>query len=146
LVRSIEKEVKKEGDKDIYLISIGEKAERIAELFKERQKTTQETLEDLKKLIQEINEARKEQIEKKLPSEIFSIYWIFKKEGISNPEERASKMKKFFDKYPHWRKSEIHEREIRKGLYKVLLDTNIDDIAGMVDKIMRLLKGGEHGS
>ncbi|HEC87949.1 MAG TPA: HsdR family type I site-specific deoxyribonuclease [Thermoplasmata archaeon] len=146
LVRSIERTVQKEGDKDIYLISIGEKAERIAELFKERQKTTQETLEELKNLIQEINEARKEQIEKKLPSEIFSIYWIFKKEGISNPEERASKMKDFFDKYPHWRKSEVHEREIRKGLYKVLLDANIDDIAGMVDKIMRLLKGGEYGS
>ena len=146
LVRSIEKAVQKEGDKDIYLISIGERAERIAELFKERQKTTQETLEELKKLIQEINDARKEQIEKKLPSEIFSIYWIFKKEGISNPEERASQMKEFFDKYPYWKKSEVHEREIRKGLYKVLLDANIDDIAKTVDKIMRLLKGGEHGS
>ena len=59
---------------------------------------------------------------------------------------KAVDLKEFFDKYPYWKKSEVHEREIRKGLYKVLLDANIDDIAKTVDKIMRLLKGGEHGS
>jgi len=146
LIRSIERTVEDKGEKDIYLLSIGEKAELIAKLFKERQRTTKETLEELKKIIDEINEARKEQVEKKMPSEIFSIYWILRKEGIDNPEEKANKMREVFEKYPYWKKSEAHEREIKKGLYKVLLDTDIENISQLVNKIMRLLRGERYGS
>ncbi len=61
LLKSIEKTIKDNISRTPYLISIGEKAELIARRYKERQKNTQETLEELKKFIEEINSARKEQ-------------------------------------------------------------------------------------
>ena len=56
--------LKKRGDQSPYLISIAEKAELITKLYESRQKNTQETLEELKKIIDEINSAQKEQAEK----------------------------------------------------------------------------------
>ncbi len=64
LIKSIQEHIKKESSKSPYLISIGEKVERIVELYKQKQKSTQETLEELKKLTEEIDSAKKEQIEK----------------------------------------------------------------------------------
>ena len=83
LLKSIEKVAADEAEKNPYLISIGEKAERISLLYRERQKTTEETLKELKALIEELNTARKEQAEKKMPVEVFSIFWVLKEEGIS---------------------------------------------------------------
>ncbi|MFZ2071035.1 MAG: hypothetical protein WAV32_05480 [Halobacteriota archaeon] len=97
-----------------YLIPIGVRAELISQLFKERQKNSQETLEELKRLIQEINAAKKEQAERDMPIEIFSIFWMLKKESIDQPEDKANQMRAILAKYPHWRKSESHEREVKR--------------------------------
>jgi len=48
LLKSIEKEVINKKGVSPYLVSIGERAEAIAEMYKERQKSTQEALEELK--------------------------------------------------------------------------------------------------
>jgi len=145
LIRSIEKKIAREGHIDIYLLSIGEKAEAIAERFKDRQQTTQQTLEELKKLIEEMISAKQEQIEKNMPSETFSVYWIMKKEGVDNPEEHANQMKEVFTHYPHWAKSEGHEREVKRGLYKILIGAGVEDTPTLVNKIMQLLKRKRYG-
>ena len=44
-------------------------------------------------LIREINSARQEKAERDMPVEIFSIFWLLKKECIDEPEERANQMK-----------------------------------------------------
>ncbi|MDO9538373.1 MAG: HsdR family type I site-specific deoxyribonuclease, partial [Thermoplasmata archaeon] len=72
LLRGIDKTIRLELDKSPYLISIAEKAELIAELYKERQKTTQDILDELKKLIEEMNTAKKAQTEKNMPVEVFT--------------------------------------------------------------------------
>jgi len=145
IIKSIEKTIKDNAYRSPYLISIGEQAESIAMLYKERQKSTQETLEDLKKIIEEINSARKEQEERNMPVEIFSIFWHLKNEGIDKPEDMANQMKEVLENYPHWRKSESQEREVKQKLYKVLFQSeieNVDKIANIVHNIMRELKGG----
>jgi hypothetical protein len=63
LLRSIEQDVEENVHREPYMISIGEKAEAIAQRYKNRQMDTQETLEDVKKLIDERIAARKEQEE-----------------------------------------------------------------------------------
>lgn len=145
LIKSIGKAIKDNISMSPYLISIGERAESIAELYKQRQKDTQETLEELKKLIEEINSARKEQEEKNMPAEVFSIFWLLKKEGIDKAEDRANEMKVVLEKCRHWRRSEKHEREVRQKLYGVLLKSEMRDttrIVGIVQNTMRVLKGG----
>ncbi len=144
LLKSIEKDVIENCMRELHLISIGEKAELIAKLYQERQRNTQETLDALKNIIDEINIARKEQAEKKMPNEVFSIYWLFKREGIIEPENKANQMIDVLDKYPYWRTSEAHEREIRQNLYKILLKDNkkdVNKIAEFVSSILRIIKG-----
>jgi type I restriction enzyme R subunit len=144
LLRSIEETVRTDGSRSPYLISIGEKARLIALLYKERQKTTQNTLEEFKKIIEEINSARKEQVERNMPVEVFSIFWILKNEGVDNPEHRADQMRDVLEKYPYWRTSEKHEREVKQKLFGVLLQSGIDisKITKIVQNIMRVIKGG----
>ena len=145
LIRSIEKTIKNDVNQKPYLISIGERAEQITMLFKDRQKNSQETLEELKKVIAEINAAKKEQAERDMPVEIFSIFWLFKNEGIDNPEEKANQMRRVLEQYPHWRTSERQEREIKRELYSVLFQAGILDthmITTLGQKTMNVLKGG----
>jgi len=50
--------------KNPYLVSIGERAEKIVQAFMEKQKTAQESLKELEEKISEINKAKMEQAEK----------------------------------------------------------------------------------
>ena len=142
LIKSIERTVAQEGDTAPYLKSIAEKAEMLAKLFQVRQKTTRETLEELKKIIEEIVTAKKEQEEKKMKSEIFSIYWILDRSGFENATSMANEMEKVFAQYPHWHKSNKHGLKIRQKLYEVLVHSGITDskkISETAQQIMKLL-------
>ena len=66
LIKSLEKTSTEE--KNPYLISIGEKAERVLLLYRDRQKTTQEALDELRSLVKEVNAAKQEQAKRKMPS------------------------------------------------------------------------------
>lgn len=145
LIKSIALTVKKRGDQSPYLISIAEKAELITKLYESRQKNTQETLEELKKIIDEINSAQKEQAEKGMSVDIFTIYWMLKEKGFQDAETIANQMRKVFEKYPHWQKSERYEREVRSKLYEVILNlcpTDIPKVSEVVQNIMDILKAG----
>jgi len=91
LLKGIEKTIRDNVGRA--LPDIGEKSEAIAERFHDRQVTTQEILKELEGLLKEVNEARKEQAESNIPPEVFSVYWMFKKEGVGEPEDNANKMK-----------------------------------------------------
>ena len=145
LLKSIEKAIKDNISRTPYLISIGEKAELIARRYKERQKNTQETLEELKKLIEEINSARKEQSKRNMPVEIFTVYWVLKNEAVDKSKDKANQMRAILGKYPHWRKSESHEREIKQELCGILVQSglrNESKIIEIAQNVIRLLKGG----
>ena len=143
LIKSIEKTADQIGNTSPYLVSIAEKAEFLVEQYKSRQKNTQETLEELKKIIKEINDASKEQTEKNMSAESFTIYWLLKDESLKNAETVANEMKDLFEKYPHWRESEEYERAIRNGIYQAITRSgvkNFKEISEIVKKIMKTLK------
>lgn len=146
LIKSIAFTVEKGGGKSPYLISIAERAELIARLYETRQKTTQETLEELKKIIEEINSARREQLEKGMSADIFTIYWMIKERGFKEAEAIANEMREVLAKYHHWQKSERYEREVRSKLYEVILHLCPTDIpkkvSEVVQNIMDILKAG----
>jgi type I restriction enzyme R subunit len=127
-----------------YLISIGDKAELIAELFEKRQRTTIETLEELKKIIEEINTARREQKEKNMSAEVYSIFWMLRNQKIDKAEDKANQLREILQKYPYWNISEAHEREVKKKLTGVLLRSGMTDITKVTEisqNIMRVIKG-----
>ncbi|HRS02493.1 MAG TPA: HsdR family type I site-specific deoxyribonuclease, partial [Bacteroidota bacterium] len=86
LIKSVEAEVSRDAEKNTYLISIGERAEEIARRFKENQMSVAETLENLKDIVEEINEARRERKNKNMTDEVFSIYWILSSNKIQDAE------------------------------------------------------------
>ena len=135
--------VRKHTEESPYLLSIGEKADAVIQLYKDRQKTTQETLAELKKIIEEINTARLEQEKRNIPIEEFSIFWLLNKTSISDPEIKAHEMKIILNHYPHWRTSEQQARDVKQELYTVILQSgnrDIKEIKKIVDQIMSVLK------
>jgi type I restriction enzyme R subunit len=143
LIKSIQRTVEKYAGSSPVLVSIGEKAERIVQAYKDRQKSTQETLEELKKIVEEINEARAEQEKMNMTVDTFAIFWIMKKERIENPEGKARDMKTVLDSYPHWRESEKQEREVRSSLYRIVLASgkpNVQEAKETVTTIIRVLR------
>jgi len=144
LAKSILEEVQARAECEPYLISIGERAEAIVEYYKQRQKSTQATLEALKELVREINEARRRQAEINMPPDVFAVYWLLKREGVPEAEATADEMSKVLAQYPHWRTSRRHEREVRHGLTKHLVRSGITDpgrIKEITDTIVRALRG-----
>jgi hypothetical protein len=80
-----------------------------------------------------------------MPAEIFSIFWHFKNEGMADPEEKANRMIDVLEKYPHWKKSDRHERKVKQEIYKVLIQAKVGDasrISEIVQRILREIKRG----
>lgn len=143
LIKGIEQTIAKKGKESPYLISIANKAEELVKQYEKRQKSAQETLEELKKIIEEINSAYQEQIEKNMPAELFTIYWMLKENGLENAEVMANEMRNVLEKYPHWQKSNKHEIEIRSKLYEVVIHSGMKDmgqVSKIVQNIMNILK------
>ena len=88
-----------------------------------------------------MNEARKEEDEKGIPKEAFTIYWIMKQKGISNPENKAIEVSKVMDVYKHWKISKQHETQVRRALYKTMIDHK-EEMMEVVKQIMKVLKEG----
>ena len=114
-------------------------------LFKQRQKDTKETLEDLKELINEINTAKKEQADKEMSSDAFSAYWILKNEGIDGSENIAKDAEKILENYPHWRINEEQERKIKQELHKIFgkSGVKVKKAVELITKLTKILKEAE---
>jgi type I restriction enzyme R subunit len=145
LLRSIDATIEKGTTATPYLHSIGEKADLISMLYKQRQIDTEEALERIKALINEINEAKKEQAEKNLPADIFTVYWILKDEKIENAQEMATSMKEAFAIYPHWMTSGEYERKLKQEILKILTKKKISakKSVQIAKKILTVLKGAQ---
>ena len=144
LLKSVEQAVAEESRNKPYLIPIGERADVISHMFTDRQKDTRETLEDLKDVINEINSAQKEQAEKKMPSDIFSVYWILRKQRILQAEGIARDSQEIFSNYPYWRSSEEQERKVKQDLYKILIKNKLEPkkVTEVGGKLIEILKRG----
>ncbi|MBI4757974.1 MAG: HsdR family type I site-specific deoxyribonuclease [Chloroflexi bacterium] len=142
LLKSIGQKVEDEAAAAPYLLSIGERAEAIAEAFKQRQISTQEALKQLEELVREINEAAREQAERHISAESFAVLWMLKQAGISvaQAEAVADKMGLVFDCYPHWRTSDRQAREVRRALYGRLEQAEVKDIPAMAERIMAVVR------
>jgi type I restriction enzyme R subunit len=126
LLKSINHKAQEEAGQAPYLFTIGERAEAIAEAFKQRQLSTQEALRQLEELINEINEAQREQAERGIP--------------LSQADRVAGRMAAILKEYPHWHTSDEQSRQVRIGLYAVLEESSIPDIPVVVEKIMSVIR------
>lgn len=139
LTKSIEVLVNGQSGNSPYLISIGERAEDIIKRYKEEQISTQEALEELKKLIEEINRARQEQIQKNMNIDVFTAYWFFKKEKLEDPEELAREFEKLINEYPYWKVSEEQERGLKQKLIGIIINRSKNNYKKVLNIVQTLL-------
>lgn len=130
LLKSIQKLVDQDGGKEPYLLTIGERAEAIAEAYQMRQEATQGTLRSIEELIKEINRARQERSQKDLGASGFAVYWLLNAEDIREAEETAKQVEELFIELPHWDSDPRQEREVRQELYPVMLNALADTLSG----------------
>ncbi len=141
LLKAIDQLTGENAAQEPYLISIGEKAELIAESFEQRQMTTQATLEDLQKLIDEVRQARSEREATALTPESFAVYWLLKQDDVDTAMQVAKATEQAFEQYPHWQSSSHQEQEVRKSFYKALIDGGVTEgVVEIAQKILRMLR------
>lgn len=144
LVHSILVNITKEKARLPYLISIGEKVEEIIKLYNDHQISTQEALEKIKALNNELVEIRKMQIEKNFSSEAITVHFILKKENISNLDKISAEILNLFGEYPFWNKSESQQRDFKKEAIGILKqEISIDRAVEIVKQIVDYSKGSK---
>ena len=81
-----------------------------------------------------------------MPAEVFTIFWLLKNEGIDKPEDKALQMEEVLKKYPHWRKSEAHERKVKNELYSILIKSGIaiPKVTEIAQNIIRAIKSDDN--
>jgi type I restriction enzyme R subunit len=122
------------------LVSIGEKAEQIAQAFQDRQTTTQETLADLESLLRQLAEAEKRQTETDLTPDAFAVFWLLERQAIPKALEVAQGVASAFEQFPHWQASAHQEQEVRKAIYKALINAKVEGVIEVADGILKMLR------
>jgi len=140
LLKALHVLVDEKAQGEPYLISIGDRAEAIAESFEQRQMTTQQALEALERLIAELREAERSRDETGLSPEAFAVYYVLKRDGVADPQKVAEQADTAFKQYPHWQTSSEHERHVRSSLYKSLIDGGVEAVVDVGTTLMKLLR------
>lgn len=141
LLKAIGQLVAEEAAKEPYLVGIGEKAEQIAKSFEERQQTTEQTVEALRRVLDEVRQVRQERDATELNPEAFAVYWLLKKEGIGKADVVARAAGQAFETNPHWQTSSHQEQEVRKSFYKALITAGVKDgVIDLAQNVLRMLR------
>jgi type I restriction enzyme, R subunit len=113
--------VEEEGAAKPYLLSIGERAQALAEAFDDRQIDTREALKRFEALIQETIDAETRRRDLKLDANGFAIYTALEAtKSAVTPRPQAQAINGLFGQHPDYRWNGQQESALRADLYKVL--------------------------
>ena len=143
LLKEIHKLVQAGGKEQPHLIPIGERAEAIRRAFEERQINSQQALEELAELVQELQEAERQREQSELSPEAFAVGWwlrVRKKVSAAQAERLANAVDAAFRSFPHWAVSPDQERDLRKRLYQTLIQEGIREVVAWTDEMLTLLR------
>jgi type I restriction enzyme, R subunit len=140
LIKSIERTAEEESG-DPFLIAMAERAKAIQESYEDRQKSTQEAMEDLFAEIRFNEKRKREQAEKGYDSLRHFVFTSLREAGVDNADEVSSKIADGFVEHPNWRQSEAELRELRKAVtYAVFAEKeDLDEVAAIVEKLLASL-------
>src|SRR5439155_14155289 len=112
--------VQQDGLSKPFLLSIGERAEKLAEAYEDRQLTTQQALLEFEKLAREATEADAERQKLGLDENTFAIYKAVSVVCSSFNGTNSAIINSLFDAYPDFRWDKQQESRLRTELYKTL--------------------------
>lgn len=139
LGRSLIRAVADEGDRQPYLVPIGERAEAVLEAYDDRQITTQDALRQLEKLLTEYVEASREREQSGFDINVFTTYWVLRQAGAPQPKEIAPSVDAVFGRFPNYLYNPAQRRQLKAELYKVLLPAvGKDRMVELAERLLRL--------
>lgn len=142
LIKTISTTVDDEIDEIPVLVSIGGKAEVIAELYENRQISTQDALLRLETLVSEFNNLKSEWKSKGMPAYTFNLYWAIHSEGLEDAEGLAIKVNAIFERFCNWRENRDEATNLKIELYKLFLKPiGNDRIKDFTDHLKKIRKG-----
>ena len=130
--------VEKEGASKPFLLTIGERAEVLAQLYEDRQITTQQALAEFEKLTLEAVEADAERQRLGLDANSFAIYTAIRMAAPKLRPEDASTVNALFGQYPEYQWNEQQQRDLRANLYKALRPIVGTAMVGVTDTLLGL--------
>lgn len=143
LVKLLHDMVANERDTKPFLLSIGEKAEKIAAAFRDRQMSTEDALTALAGLANDAIDAEKAQESTGLRPEAFAALWYLKGKGLDEAKAQAvaEAAAAVFDECPQWRLRSDQERQVRVKLHAALIRAGAKDgSSDFVDDIVESLR------
>ncbi len=126
-----------------HLIPIGERAEAIRQRFEARQTNSQEALRELEDLIEELRQAEERRKESSLSPQAFAVaWWLRVQKGLDAQaaEKLAAAVEPLLEEHPHWCESKRHEGELRKAIYRTLIQAGVENVVAWADEMLTLLR------
>ena len=130
--------VQDSGASKPFLLSIGERAEKIAADYEDRQLTTQQALLEFEKLAREATEADVERQRLGLDENSFAIHKTVGETDNGFDAKQAKGINALFEQFPDYRWNKQQESKLRTELYKTLRPHV--GTGKMIDVANRLLK------
>jgi type I restriction enzyme, R subunit len=121
LVRTIEQEAEREGDRAPHLRSITERATELLQLLEERQLSTEDALKEIERLLAEREEAERARRESGLDAAAFAAYWVLRKEFPGHAIATAREIGAVRGRFPEADRNADEYRQMKAEIYKVLL-------------------------
>lgn len=121
LLKALVKMGEDKGSEEPYLIPISERAQAIMEQFDDRQKSTQDALNELELLAKKKIEAEAERQRTEMDINTFTIYWELKSEGIQGAQELAGGINALIQRFANFRFNAEELRQLKAEVYKLLL-------------------------
>ena len=140
LLIAIRRLVEEKVDQMPYLLSIGERAEAIAEAFEQHLTDAQRALLELTGVVEDLERAEELRKRSDLSDEAFAARFFLEGRGVEGAEKIARESSGAFEDNPHWKESADQERRVRISLYKALKGSGAKDMVGVVDGLLNLLK------
>jgi len=136
LIKSIDK-IAEEQSGDPFLIGLKERALQVEERYEDRQISTQDALDEIRKILEDNEKRKKEQAEKGFDGLTFFIYKTLLDKGFANADDITKQINQAFVTHPNWKTSEKELRELRTQAYYEVLPQNddIDKAAATVDDL-----------
>lgn len=144
LLKNIYALIEERGRENPYLISIGERAEQIKQMYEEQLASAEQALKELLELIKKLKEAEQEMSTTGLSKIAFAAKWWFETQKVEadKAEKIAGELDRAFNHFPHWASSEQQGRELRRKLYKAMMDAGIKqlEVVSWAERLLNLLK------
>lgn len=137
LVKTLVSAVQSVGKDRPHLVSIGERAEKILELYDDRQVTTQDAIRELEGLMEEYSSAKKSFENLGYSPQKFSVYWALTQAGLSFSPKVLDEAEGAMNKHPDYLHNIEEERALKAELYGMLLSvTGKERLKEITEKLM----------